>query len=97
MLRLLAESNPELKKHLTFGPENACYTRKTVQNEVLSVIADLIREYFLRCLKETSHFALIADETTSEGREVLSVCLRVFDFISDTWISYSHYYMEKSK
>lgn len=27
--------------------------------------------------------ALIADETTSQGREVLSVCLRLLDFIAD--------------
>ena len=32
-----------------------------------------------QCLEETPHFALIADETTSEGREVLSVCLRLLD------------------
>ena len=32
ILRLLAESNHEHKKHLTSGPGNARYTSKTVQN-----------------------------------------------------------------
>ena len=73
ILRLLAESNPELKRQLISGPANARYTSKTVQNEIISVMADLIRDYFRQCLEETPHFALIADETTSEGREVLSV------------------------
>lgn len=84
ILRLLAESNPELKRHLISGPANARYTSKTVQNEIISVMADLIRDYFRQCLEETPHFALIADETTSEGREVLSVCLRLLDFADPT-------------
>ena len=62
------------------GPGNARYTSKTVQNEVIKIMSDLIRDYFRQCLETSSHFALIADETTSEGREVLSVCLRLLDF-----------------
>ena len=50
ILRLLAESNPELKRHLISGPANARYTSKTVQNEIISVMADLIRDYFSRRL-----------------------------------------------
>ncbi|CAH3137964.1 unnamed protein product [Porites lobata] len=84
ILRLLAESNPELKRHLISGPANARYTSKTVQNEIISVMANLIRDYFRQCLEETPHFALIADETTSEGREVLSVCLHLLDFADPT-------------
>ena len=64
-------ANPQLKEHLISGPENARYTSKTVQNEVIGVIADTIREYFRKCLEKNPHFALIADETTSQGREVL--------------------------
>ena len=80
---LLAESNPTLKGHLISGPENARYTSKTVQNEVIGVIPDSIRDYFRQCLEKNSHFALIADETTSQGRKVLAVCLRLLDFIAD--------------
>ena len=83
ILSLLAESNPQLKEHLISGPENARYTSKTVQNEVIGVIADTIREYFRKCLEKNPHIALIADETTSQGREELSVCLRLLDFIAD--------------
>lgn len=50
ILRLLAESNPELKRHLISGPANARYTSKTVQNEIISVMADLIRDYVSRRL-----------------------------------------------
>ena len=46
ILCLLAESNPALKEHLILGPENARYMSKTVQNELIGVIADTIHEYF---------------------------------------------------
>lgn len=56
---------------------------KTVQNEVIGVIADTIREYFRKCLEKNPHFSLIADVTTSQGCEVLSVCLCLLDLIAD--------------
>ena len=83
ILRLLAEGNTVLKEHLISGPQNARYTIKTVQNEVIGVIADTIREYFRKCPEKNPHFSLIADETTSQGHEVLSACLRLLDLIAD--------------
>ena len=83
ILRLQANCNPPLKEYLTSGPQNTQYTSKTIQNEIIGVIADLIRDYFHKCLEKSPHFALIGDETTSQGREVLSVCLRLLDFIAN--------------
>ena len=57
----------------------ACYTSKTIQNEVIAVI----RDYFCQCLEKCPHFSLIADERTSHGREILSVCLRFLDFVEN--------------
>ena len=42
--RLLAKSNPGLKDHLEHGPQNACYTSKTIQNEVIAIMTKLIRD-----------------------------------------------------
>lgn len=47
------------------------------------IIADRIREYFRKRLEKNSHFASIAEEMMSQGREVLFVCLRPLDFIAD--------------
>ena len=71
-----------LKEHLISEPQIARYTSKTVENEVIGFIADTIREYFRKCLEKNPHFSLIADETTFEGREVFSVCLRLLDLIA---------------
>ena len=83
IIRLLAKSNPGLKDHLEHRSQNACYTSKTIQNKVTEVMANLIRDYFRQCLERCPHFPLIADETTSHGREILSVCLRFLDFVED--------------
>lgn len=40
---------------------------------MIRIIADTIRKYFRKCLEKNPHFALIADETSSQGRDVLSV------------------------
>ena len=76
VLRLLAKNIPELKEHLTSGPRNARYITKTVQNELIEIAADQIREFYRECLKNSPHFAFIGDEVTSHGKEILKVCLR---------------------
>ena len=53
------------------GPK---YTSKTVQNKVI--------HDSWKCLEKNPHLE-IADETTSQGREVLSVYLHLLDFIAD--------------
>ena len=68
-----------MKEHLINGPRNAQCTSKTVQNEIMNIVANIVRDDFRKCLEITPHFALMADETTSQGKVVLSVCLRFLD------------------
>lgn len=79
IVRLLARNNLCLNEHLTSGPRNAKYTSKTIQNEILEIAADQIREFYRTCLKKCPHFAVMADEVTSHGKEILSVCLRLLE------------------
>ena len=55
------------------------YTSKYVQNEILQIAADQIREFCRICLKKCSHFSILADEVTSHSKEILSVCLRFLE------------------
>ena len=65
-----------MKEHVTSGPRNARYISKIVQNELIEIAADQIREFYRECLKNSPHFAIIGDKVTSHGKEILSVCLR---------------------
>ena len=91
VLRLLAKYNSTLDDHLRNGPRNALYTSKTVQNEILQIAADQIREFCRICLKKCSHFSILADEVTSHGKEILSVCIRFLEVDS------SHYQVKPKK
>ena len=46
VLRLLAKNKPMLHEHLTSGPKNAKYTSKTIQNKILEIAADQVREFY---------------------------------------------------
>ena len=76
IIRLLAKTNHVLMDHLISGPKNAKYVSKTIQNEILDIAADQIREFYRECIRRSPHFSVIADEVTSHGKEILAVCLR---------------------
>ena len=61
------------------GSQNAQYTSKGVQNKIINIAANLVRDDFRKCLELTPQFALMADERTSQGKEVLSICLCLLD------------------
>ena len=44
LLKLFGEFDEGLRIHLESGRKNAMYTLKTVQNQVIAIIADMIRE-----------------------------------------------------
>ena len=82
VLRLLAESNPTLKEHLTAVPKNARYTSKTVQSEILNVATDLFRDYFRKCLDEMS--------LTKQHRKVVWFCQYAFAYSTSLLTNTNH-------
>ena len=79
LVRLLAGTNSCLDQHLRTGPANAKYISKNIQNEILEIAADQIRDFYREYLREWAHFSVVADEVTSHGQEILSVCLRFLE------------------
>lgn len=76
-----AKSDPILQEHLEYGKKNQKYTSKTIQNQIIEVIADCLREDILAPLKNVKYFSVMADEVTDRhaNLEVLSLCLRFVD------------------
>ena len=85
VLRLLAKSKSALDGHLRHSPRNALYTSKTIQNEILQIAADQIREFCWNCLVKYPHFLILADEVSSHGKEILSVRLRFLEVSSTSY------------
>ena len=78
----MAETDTVLKDHLEQGKRNAKCTSKTTQNEIISIIADYIREHTTKSLQlSTSVFSIIADEVIGkyDNKEILSICVRFIE------------------
>ena len=68
LLHHMAENNVVLREHLEHGKRNAMATSKTTQNEIISIIADYIRQEITKCLQQKSAvFSIIADEVTDKN------------------------------
>ena len=78
----MAETDTVLKDNLEQGKRNAKCTSKTTQNEIISIIADYIRERTTKSLLlSTSVFSIIADEVTGkyDNKEILSIFVRFIE------------------
>lgn len=76
-----AKNDPILHEHLEYGKKNQRYTSKTTQNDMIAVIAKLLRHQVLEPLKTVPYYSIIADEVTDPhgNEEILSLCLRCLD------------------
>ena len=77
LVRFRAETDDVLAKHLQNSPKNARYTSKTIQNELIQVIGNLICRGIIDEVKLSKFYTVIADEVTDvSNKEQLSICLR---------------------
>lgn len=85
ILETKAKSDDVLRSHLETGNRNQRYTSKTIQNDVIDIIADVMREKLLLPLKQSRHYSVIADEVTDShsNQEIMSLCLRFVDCTLD--------------
>lgn len=69
-----------LKEHLKTADRNATYTSKVIQNEMIAVCGDMIRNEILHKVQEAKYYSIIADEATDEANdEQLSISIRYVD------------------
>ena len=84
LVRFRAETDTHLADHLSKAPKNACYTSKTIQNELVRVIGLKICSDILEEVKSSKFYSIIADEVTDvANKEELSLVIR---FVCDDQI-----------
>ncbi|KAK6166338.1 hypothetical protein SNE40_023058 [Patella caerulea] len=80
LIQFRAKTDEKLREFLNSCPKNANYTSKTIQNEVLAIIGDKIRESVTDQINDETcpYYTIIADELTDDvaNKSVLSLCLR---------------------
>lgn len=80
LIEFRAKTDENLKIFLDTCPGNARYTSKTIQNEILDVIKDLMQETITSHIndKQCPFYSIIADELTDDiaNQHILSLCIR---------------------
>ena len=68
-----------LRTYLENVPRNARYTSKTIQNELIEICGNYVRNQMNSAVYNGGYFAIIADEVTdaSNNHSVLGVCNRM--------------------
>ena len=77
ILSLIAKHDPVVKQRLSDGPKNALYTSADIQNELLNIMASMVREKICNKIREAEVYSVLADGTKDYSKkEQLSIVLR---------------------
>lgn len=69
-----------LGEHLSTAARNATYTSSVIQNEIIAVLADHVRNQIIAKVQAARWFTVVADEVTdAANKEQLSLVLRYVD------------------
>lgn len=85
LLRMRADcGDTALKDHLEGCPSNASYLSPAVQNQIIEISGEVIKERLVAKVNASGCFAVLADETTDiAGIEQLTVCARYLNKDTD--------------
>lgn len=80
LIKLLANYDGALARHLTKAPKNASYLSPTIQNEFINSIAQVITDKIVAEVKKAHYFGIIMDSTIDISHiDQLSFCVRYID------------------
>lgn len=69
-----------LANHFKEAAKNATYTSKTIQNQLIEVIGDYIRDNIINEIKEAKFYSILCDEVSDvSNKEQVSIVLRFVD------------------
>ena len=88
LLRFRVASGDEaLKRAMNAAASNARYMSKTIQNELLTVMASMVKESVTARVKQAQFWSILADETTDRSsREQMVFVIRYVDVVNDVHV-----------
>lgn len=77
LVQFRAKTDEVLHSHLEKAPRNAVYTSKTIQNQMISLVASTIQDKIISDIKDAKYFTILADEVADCANvEQLSIVIR---------------------
>ena len=84
LLSVIGKFDTTVKKKLENNPSNAKYVHHDVQNEIINVMAEMIRKQLRDEIKDAEHFAILVDESRDiSKKEQISVIVRYLNTESE--------------
>ena len=84
LIQFRSKNDEILQRFIKNCPKNASYLSNTIQNEILEIIADIIRESISCNVSEEfcPFFSIIADELSDDiaNKHIMSLCIRYIKF-----------------
>ena len=76
-LNFRAEADNDLEQHLRSCPKNAKYTSHRIQNEIISLCGNQIRNNIMTSIKAAGVYSVLADESADVScTEQVAICIR---------------------
>ena len=77
ILHLIAEHDPIIKHRIEHGPRNATYTSPEIQNILLNIMANLVKDQICNAVKQAGVYSILADESKDCSKtEQLAIVLK---------------------
>ena len=77
ILSLVAAHDPVVQRKLTDGPQNAVYTSPEIQNSLLHIMGELVREKICAEVREAGVYSILVDETKDVSQvEQVAIVIR---------------------
>ena len=77
ILSLVAKHDPVVAERLFHGPRNAVYTSPKMQNDIINIMARIVRQKICTSVQEAGFYSILADETKDMSKqEQLSIVIR---------------------
>lgn len=79
-LNLVAQHDAVVSEKLELGPRNAHYTSPKIQNDIIHILANKVRQQIQTCVQQAGYYSILADETKDMSKqEQLSIVIRYID------------------
>ena len=80
ILQVIAKHDRIVEDRIMCGPRNATYTSAGVQNSILKILGDIVRNTVCNGVKKAEMFSLLVDETKDlSKKEQMAIVLRYVD------------------
>ena len=80
ILSLVAKHDPVVAEKFFHGPRNAFYTSPKIQNNIINIMANMVRQQICTSVQQAGYYSILADETKDMNKqEQLSIVIRYLD------------------